>query len=312
MPEANHVYILGGGAIGLTLAAHLLNDGRPVTLVRTSTDHNLEETVQINVDTGNAGNLSFPVEMRSLARLGQLNGIAVVTAKSYANEKIAAALKRLNPSAHVVVMQNGINVERAFLEAGFQDVSRCVLYATAQTTGERSCTYRRVASSPIGMIQGDENPLVDAVATLSTEGFSFHVERNIQHDIWKKAIINAVFNSVCPLLETDNGIFVRDAEAARLALEIVRECLEVAGRLNLGLEENVVMEQLFAISARSDGQLISTLQDLNARRPTEIESLNLEIARIADSLSPPVTVSKTKLLGELVLLKSKLRMGFTA
>ena len=74
------------------------------------------------------------------------------------------------------------------------------------------------------------------------------------------------------------------------------------GKLKINLNQAETMEQLLAISKRSDGQLISTLQDIQAGRKTEIESLNLEIARIAASMQ--VEVPKTELLGKMILAKS--------
>lgn len=75
------------------------------------------------------------------------------------------------------------------------------------------------------------------------------------------------------------------------------------GKLKVNLTQVEIMEQLLAISKRSDGQLISTLQDIQAGRKTEIESLNLEIARIAASMQ--VKVPKTELLGKMILAKSQ-------
>lgn len=58
-----------------------------------------------------------------------------------------------------------------------------------------------------------------------------------------------------------------------------------------------------------DGQLISTLQDINSGRRTEIESLNLEIAAVAARLNPAIETEKTKLLGDLILIKSVLTVN---
>ena len=114
-----------------------------------------------------------------------------------------------------------------------------------------------------------------------------------------------MFNSVCPLLDIDNGIFVRDDAAKGLALEIIRECVTLTDRLNLGLGESELMEQLLRISQGSSGQLISTLQDIKQGRPTEIAFLNLEIARVAAALQPSVAVPRTAFLGQLILAKSR-------
>jgi len=60
------------------------------------------------------------------------------------------------------------------------------------------------------------------------------------------------------------------------------------------------------ISEISTGQLISTLQDLNNKRKTEIEFLNLEIARIAKTHNQRSQIKITELLGKLIRIKSTL------
>lgn len=299
------IYILGSGAIGFPLAAYLAKVGRPVVAIRTSKPMP-KSTVSVLVDDGTE-RVSAEVETVSLSGLGGLEGTMVVTSKAYANPMIARELEDKGARGPVVVLQNGLGVEKPFLEAGFS-VFRCVLYATGQALSEHEFRFRPIASSPIGVVSGSQPDLQACVEALNTAQFPFHAEANIQREVWKKAIINSVFNSVCPLLEVDNGIFVRSEEAASLALEVVRECLAVTDRLGLGLSEAEVMAQILRISRGSDGQLISTLQDIRGGRPTEIESLNLEIARVAASLQPPLELPRVELLGRMVLLKS-LRAG---
>jgi 2-dehydropantoate 2-reductase len=75
------------------------------------------------------------------------------------------------------------------------------------------------------------------------------------------------------------------------------------------LDPAEVEENLLNISRSSDGQLISTLQDIRNKRRTEIETLNFEIVRIARSLGKENTVKETRLLGELTKLKADLNNG---
>jgi 2-dehydropantoate 2-reductase len=301
------VYVLGSGAIGFPLAAYLAKAGRPVVAVRTRSPHVPRGTVTVSVDDG-AERVSAEVETVSLSGLGGLEGTMVVAAKAYANPAIARELAGKAAKGPVVILQNGVGVEKPFLEAGFPAVLRCVLYATGQAVSEHEFRFRPIAPSPIGIVRGGEPELHKCVEALNTEEFPFRAEANIQREVWKKAIINSVFNSICPLLEVDNGIFVRSEAAAGLALEVVRECLAVTDRLGLGLSEGEVMEQVLRISRGSEGQLISTLQDIRGGRPTEIEFLNLEIARVAASLQPEVRLPRVELLGRMVLAKSSQQM----
>lgn len=299
------IYILGAGAVGFPLALSLAQSGKDVLAVRTSRDDVAQTTVTVTVRNGET--LSAPVPTVSLSQLPALDGIIVVTAKAHANGAIATALREKNASGPIVIMQNGLGVEKPFLDAQLSPLYRCILYLTAQTTAPYEFTFRPVTASPIGPVTGDQSQLSQYVAQLSTQRFPFRTEANIRREIWKKAIVNTVFNSICPLLDVDNGIFVRDAQVAALARQVVRECLAVTARLDIDLGEDELMAQITRISAGSQGQLISTLQDIRHGRPTEIAFLNLEITRLAATLDPPLHLPRTDLLGKLILAKSQIQ-----
>jgi 2-dehydropantoate 2-reductase len=305
MAGTEKVYILGCGAIGLTLAAYLVADGRSVVAVRTSKHDVSADRITVTVHSGVDTVPNVPVETVSLSRLTKLDGIVVVTAKSYANNAIASALGNKVVTGPLVIMQNGVGVEHPFLDLPFAQIYRCILYATSQSASENEVTFRSIASSPIGTVKGLESNLEQCVRALTTRGFQFHPEKNIQREIWKKAIMNSVFNSICPLLDVDNGVFVRDKEVAKLASEIVSECVILAEASGISLTESELLEQIMIISKGSEGQLISTLQDIRNGRETEIEYLNLEMARIASSMKPKINLGKTELLGNMILAKSR-------
>lgn len=297
------IYILGSGAIGFPLAAYLANAGRSVVAVRTSRKDVPKGTITVTVHN-RTNRISAPIETISLSKLTNLDGTIVIATKSYANEAMALELADKAATGPIVIMQNGVGVEKPFLEAALSPIYRCILYVTSQATSEYDFTFRPITSSPIGIINGSDSSLQKCVETLTTDGFPFRAEANIQREIWKKAIINSVFNSICPLLDVDNGIFFRDEETANLAREVVMECVTLTDRLNLGLSESELMEQIMRISQGADGQLISTLQDIRSGRQTEIEFLNLEIARVAASLQPGLHLPRVELLGKLILAKS--------
>lgn len=297
------IYILGSGAIGFPLAAYLANAGRRVIAVRTSRKDVPQGVITVTLHNG-ANRVSALVETISLAKLPHLKGTIVIATKSYANQMIAQELKDKGATGPIVIMQNGVGVETPFLEAGFSPIYRCILYVTSQAIAEYDFTFRPVTSSPIGIVTGNEAGLEKCVEALTTGGFPFHAEANIQKEIWKKAIINSVFNSICPLLDVDNGVFVRDEATAELAREVVRECITLTDRLNLGLSDHEVMEQIMRISKGSDGQLISTLQDIKNGRQTEMAFLNLEIARVAASMQPGLQLPRVEFLGKMILAKS--------
>ena len=302
MGSKEKIFILGSGAVGFPLAAYLANAGRTVVAVRTSRKDVPRNTVTVTVRNG-ATRISAPIEAISLSKLTNLNGTIVIAAKAYANKAIALELKDKAATGPIVIMQNGVGVEKPFLEARFSSISRCILYVTSQAASEYDFTFRPITPSPIGIVNGNESALKQCVEDLSTDGFPFRAEANIQREIWKKAIVNSVFNSICPLLDVDNGIFARDEETANLARQLVREGVTLTDRLDMGLRETELMEQIMLIS-KGSSQLISTLQDIRSGRQTEIDFLNLEMARVADSMHPRLHLPRIELLGKMILAKS--------
>ena len=93
-----------------------------------------------------------------------------------------------------------------------------------------------------------------------------------------------------------------------MARRIISECIAVAGAKGVHLPMEEVEQSLIRISQLSDGQEISTLQDIRNKRRTEIETFNPEIVRISQSLHMENLVGETKLLGELTRLKSDIHL----
>lgn len=296
-----HIYIIGAGAIGKALAVFLTLAGKQVTLLRGSVDNGTTQAETLQVILEDGCTLEAAVEVSTLSNFTVLNGIIVLTNKSYGNHNLAAVLKGKTAQSPIVILQNGLGVEQPFVDNGFSTY-RCVLFVTSQAIANNQIRFKPVSVCPVGVINGNNNVLNTIVENLSTQYFSFRAEANIQTIIWKKAIINCVFNSVCPLLDIDNGVFHRNENALAIAKRVIAECLAVAAKQGVSLRQHEVEEGLLAISRMSDGQAISTLQDIRNKRETEIDTLNFAIAQMANG--DDIDVIETNLLGQLTKLKS--------
>ena len=300
------IYIIGAGAIGKVLAVSLQLAQRDVVLLRGSLAEGAAYTEKIQVLQADGTLREATVPISTINNFGRLEGIVVLTNKSYGNAELARRLQGKTGKSPLVLLQNGLGVEQPFIDNGFPEIYRCVLFVTSQAVAGDPVRYKPVAVSPVGVVTGGEEMLYRTVAQLDSPGFRFGVETDITTIVWKKAIINCVFNSICPLIEADNGIFHRNADALAMAGRVVAECLTIAAAKAITLHQAEVMESLLHISRSSDGQLISTFQDIRHKRETEIDTLNLEIARIAQTLGKADLVKETRLLGELTKLKSEL------
>lgn len=306
--DLQHIYIVGYGAIGKTLAVFLKISGKQVTIIRGSIAEGKTYSENIRVQMVDGSVYQATIDIMTLQTADDINGIVVMTNKSFGNERLAAALKNKTGKSPVVLLQNGIGVERPFIAWCFPEVYRCVLFVTSQVVDAGIVRFKPVATCPIGVECGSSEMLEEVVSHLNTPYFSFRSDPSIRLVVWKKAIVNCVFNSVCPLLEVDNGIFHREEAALDIAKRIIAECIAIARATGIDLHEEDVEASLVQISRFSDGQEISTLQDIRRGRPTEIETLNYEVVRLAKEVGLENVVRETQLLGELIKIKSDMRL----
>lgn len=300
------IYIIGAGAVGKALAVCLQQQGKHVELVRGHVEEGVPHKQKIVLQFKDEAEIQEDIQVSSLKDHDRLDGLVVLTNKSFGNKTLSEKLAAKAKGAPIVLLQNGLGVEQPFLEKGFTEVYRCVLFVTCQHTNENTISYKPVAESPIGTINQNISDLKTVVDTLDTPNFRFVEETDIQRVIWKKAIANCVFNSICPLLEVDNGIFHRNEEVMSMAKRVIAECALIANKKGIDLGVYELEDQVLKISRMSDGQFISTLQDINNKRETEIDTLNFEIFRMAQALKVSDKVQETRILGELVKLKSEL------
>ena len=309
MKNNEHIFIIGAGAIGKVLATFLQLEGKNVTLLRGSKPDQAAYTEKVTIELKDGTVVNALLNISGINNYDSLDGMVVLTTKSYANMSIAKALQPKMGNSSLVILQNGLNVELPFIQHGFTRIYRCVLFATSQVLSPAYIRFKPVKPSPIGIIKGNKGTLLSVVRQMHTDFFEFRSEENIQPIIWSKAIINSVFNSVCTLLETDNGIFHRNNKAQAVAKQLTAGCIAVARANGVVLDEEKIGEDLLMISRFSDGQMISTLQDIRQKRKTEIDSLNFAICDLAEELHMSDLVPGTRLLGELIALKSELSMA---
>ncbi|WP_031529618.1 ketopantoate reductase family protein [Dyadobacter crusticola] len=304
--NSDHIYIIGSGAIGRALAVFLRLSGRKATLIRGSVNDGSRKIEPIRVEMQDGTLREAEVTISTINAFPTLNGIIVLANKSFGNEQLAIALKNKTGNSPIVLLQNGLGVERPFLAQSFPEIYRCVLFVTSQVIDGTTVRFKPVAPCPVGIERGNTDRLQHIVSQLTTPQLVFESKAHIQHTIWKKAIINCVFNSICPLLETHNGIFYRSEQAMQIAGRVIAECSGIANAKGILLTSNDIEEGLLEISRASDGQLISTLQDIRAGKRTEIDTLNFEIVRMARELGLVHDIKATMLLGQLTRLKAEI------
>ncbi|WP_341224427.1 2-dehydropantoate 2-reductase [uncultured Arcticibacterium sp.] len=298
------IYIVGAGAIGKALSVFLQQENKDVSIIRGSVDHCPTERETIKVFNQKGEVFIQNISTTTFSQIAEINGIVLITTKTFANSFIANKLKGKKGNFSIILLQNGLNIEKPF--GDFKELYRCVLFSTSQVLENQEVSFKTVAPSPVGLINGNLNTLGRILSIINTSHFVFETETDILKHVWDKVIINCAFNSICPLLEVDNGVFKNNNEALKLARTVILECSNLASEYGIKTDAKGIEKKLMQISDRAKGQLISTYEDIRKNRRTEIDSLNLEISKLADELGKPEIVQTTTLLGKLIKLKSEI------
>jgi len=221
MKDQDTIYIIGAGAIGKALAVFLKLKNKKVIIIRGSVDDNSNITEDIEVEISSSKTLTATIEVSTASNFSTLDGIILFTNKSFGNYQLSQALSSKCQNSPVVILQNGLDVEQPFIDNGFSQIYRTVIFASSQPVAPNKFRFKPVEPSPIGIIKGDTHTQEMIARELTSHYFEFISVQNILPLIWTKTIVNCVFNSVCPLLETDNGIFHRDENALHIATGVI-------------------------------------------------------------------------------------------
>ena len=113
---------------------------------------------------------------------------------------------------------------------------------------------------------------------IKAAGMGAPVREDMRPDIWAKLIGNAAQAPICCLLERDMSV-IGVPELYELAANLMRETIETARADGIALDTDV--DKRLAFAKNGSKHKPSTLQDLELRRPMEIDAILVAVQRFA-------------------------------
>ncbi|MCE7741958.1 MAG: 2-dehydropantoate 2-reductase [Candidatus Heimdallarchaeota archaeon] len=224
----------------------------------------------------------------------------IISTKSWVNEFLVEDLmKHLRTSASIMLLQNGLNIEDPFLNANNNwKIYRGLTSLAAYRNQVNEAYEASIGTTKIGPINNDETDLLDEWKDLLTEiGLSVIISENIQKDIWLKATVNCTIGPLAAITELKNGDILSDIFLNRIVNYVLHEIISVAPE-NSSISFEDAMKLLEEITTETSKHKASMLQDIQAERRTEIDVLNGQIIKLAESKG--IEVPTNKKLVELV------------
>jgi len=286
---STRIAIIGCGAIGGLYAAHLatLSDVE-VWAYDLSREH-VEAIEARGLQITGCVELTSRVRARTDPAEIPACELGIVAVKSTATSAaIAAAAPVFAGHAAVCSVQNGIGNEEV-IAAHVKRVMRGVTLPAGHLL--KPGVIHMDAPGPTWIGPFEPRPAsweqIERLAELLNQaGLEARAVADARGAQWTKLLFNASTNPLCALTGLTHGELCDHAPTRRLVGELIQEGRLVADALGITLDADPA--QLVDEAARTNHRhRPSMLQDVQARRPTEIASLNGGIVEVARTLGVP-------------------------
>ncbi len=287
------VAIIGAGALGATFGVLLQEAGCEVCLVELN-----EERVR---DINNYGITLFMPDgtykhqwvkaVTDPTTIGKFD-IVQISVKGFSTESAAKSAKYLmGEKTHVFSVQNGLgNLEKIAKIVGKERVIGGVTAHSAMPLDNCHIRYTGgIGGVWLGKLNEKEpdDAMMKMIDFLNIAGFEVNlIEGNIEVPIWRKLIANVACNAVAALTGFTGWQLIKCDATKELIYKLAEETAAVAKKKGLYFDEmkNPGEFSIKAVAGVQDNK-VSMLQDIDADRRTEIDSLNGEISRIGKELN---------------------------
>lgn len=287
------ICIVGCGAIGSLFAAHL---GRLDDVEVWAYD-----PYQPHVDAINANGLRLTGRSDFVARVNARSNAAeippcefgIVAAKSTHTRSAIEATRSVFANGAVCSVQNGVGNEEIIAEY----VPRVILGTTfpaGHITAPGVCNQDTGGSTWIGPFgpkpasMDEVRRLADACTRSGMDVIAMDDARGAQ---WTKLIFNSASNAMGALTRLPHGVACDQPEVRALMSVLVAEGVAVAKALGITLDDDP--EKMIDHGREvAYNHKPSMLQDVEARRATEIDALNAGIAKIGREHGVPCPMNE--------------------
>jgi 2-dehydropantoate 2-reductase len=161
---------------------------------------------------------------------------------------------------------------RLWNELGPEAVLGCVVWQAAELEAPGIVVHAYGDRMPLAEPSGEKTPRAEILSRLLTEaGIKSPIKTGLRNEIWLKLWGNLSFNPVSVLTAGTLAGLAGDAGTRRVIAAMMAEAKDIAE--DLGVTFPVSITERIDMAARVGDHKTSMLQDVEARRPTELEAL---------------------------------------
>jgi 2-dehydropantoate 2-reductase len=295
MAETQRFAIIGAGATGGFLGAHLAGAGYPVIVIARGAQLEAIQRSGLVVECHDGSSMRAHPEATDQIEAVADADVVFLTTKAHSISTIATRLgDALRPDATLVTAQNGIPWWYFHRHGGPLDgapvksvdpdgtiaehinadqIVGCIVYPS--TVVVRPGVVKHIEGKRFSLGEPDRSGESDRckmiAAALVASGLEAPIRTDIREELWLKLLGNAALNPISALTRGTLADITTLPETRELAIAVMQEVDQVA--LALGIEIERGVERRIKGASRVGPHKTSMLQDVEQVRPMEIDAL---------------------------------------
>ncbi len=289
------VAIVGAGAIGGLLGAHLSRSGQDVVLIARGPHLAAMRERGLTVRSQEGDFTTHPRCSDDMAAIGEA-AVVFLTLKAHSIPALAPAIgAALSETACVVGAMNGIpwwyfpdrhleSVDPGGVIAQSipsRRVVGCVVYPAATVVAPGVVQHEEGNRFSLGEPDGSKSERVQKISNmLAAAGFKAPIQSRLRNEIWLKLLGNATLNPVSALTRATLARMFETQDGRDLIRTLMEEVATVAR--SLGVELPISVDKRMEGAAAVGEHRTSMLQDLEANKQLEVDALLGAVIEIAD------------------------------
>jgi 2-dehydropantoate 2-reductase len=280
------VCIAGAGTIGSLLAAHLGRVTDVSVLVRREEHARVLNRDGLRV----SGRADFTAHVAAAVDPADLPDaeLVIVACKGSDLEAVADRLQGAFTGATVMTIQNGLGAEEVVAARGGWPLLSSVTFMSGTRHTDTHVEYILDAATWIGPYRATTpNDALAVAELLVASGLKAESYDDLRPAQWSKLIFNATVNGVAALTGLPHDHRFAEDPLGPLVHALMEEGKAAAAAAGVRLFEDPWEMNVFA-TQRGFRHSPSMLEDVRARRPTEVELINGSLIRAAQASGGPV------------------------
>jgi 2-dehydropantoate 2-reductase len=288
------VYIAGAGAIGQIIGAAVEDTAEELVFIDVNSEL-VERISRFGVVVERQG-VSKTLRTRAVTHAQGLPpaDFVFVCVKGFATAAAAELVApAVNDATVVCTLQNGWG-NGDILGARFSKdkVVVGVTYNSA-TVRDGKVVHTGIGPTQVGPLAGADLTRAERVAAfLSSAGLEAHAVADVKQEIWKKLVLNAATLPTAALTGMSAGRLAADPDMLDLVDGVTREAVAVARALGHQIDVAERIELIHAVLARVGDGKASMLQDVEASRRTEIDTITGAVVTVAGDVGVEVPLNR--------------------